>query len=192
MGLTLITPPAVEPVSLAEMKKHLGVDHSDDDDYIGMLIAAARSTIDGREGWLGRTLITQTWDYILDTFPSAEIYLPLLPVQQVENVAYVDSNGDTQSVAAGDYMLDTASYQHWLFPMSGFAWPATLGGINNVTIRLKAGYGDNGANVPAPIRAAIMLMTAEMYERREAQQGQGIEENPTVMRLLHPYRVYWI
>src|SRR5262245_61305309 len=189
MGLTLITPPADEPVSLAEIKKHMGVDHTDDDAYIGMLLAAARMTIDGRDGWLGRTLVTQTWDYVLDAFPTGEIYLPLLPVQSVASIVYWDTGGLSQTVDAANYELDLASYQHWIFPLEGFAWPATLGGINTVQIRLVAGYG-NPAQVPAPIRAALMLMCAEMYERREWQQGQAIAINPTVSNLLIPYRVH--
>jgi uncharacterized phiE125 gp8 family phage protein len=191
MGLSLVTAPAVEPVSLAEMKKHLGVDHSDDDAYIGTLITAARMTIDARDGWLGRTLVTQTWDFILDSFPAAEIAVPLRPVQAIASIKFDNPAGTEETVAPGNYYLDNVNYEAWIFTAGGFTWPATLAAVNAVTIRVIAGYG-NASAVPAPIRAAIMLMAAEMYERREWQQGQAIEDNPTVYRLLHPYRVYVI
>ena len=58
MSLQLITPPAIEPVTLAEAKAHLKVDTTDDDTLITSLIAAARA----RAEWhTRRAFITQGW-----------------------------------------------------------------------------------------------------------------------------------
>jgi hypothetical protein len=49
---------------------------------------------------------------------------------------------------------------------------------------------DAQVSVPASINAAILLVTADLYENREAQiVGTGIVENPAVERLLHFHRV---
>lgn len=43
--------------------------------------------------------------------------------------------------------------------------------------------------VPAPVRAAILLRVGDLYENREAQTDRPLHGNPTFERLLNPYRV---
>src|SRR4051794_4197557 len=71
MRLVQITPPSVEPVTLAEAKLHCKVDFTDDDALITSLIAAARMVCETR---LRQALVTQTWVLYLDSFPSAGGY----------------------------------------------------------------------------------------------------------------------
>src|SRR3974377_971688 len=71
MRLDLITPPAVEPVTLAEAKQHARVEYPDDDALITGMIVAARRMAETR---LRSALITQTWNLYLDSFPSAGGY----------------------------------------------------------------------------------------------------------------------
>ena len=82
-SLRLVTPPASPPVSLAEAKAFLRVDHDAEDDLIAGIIAAATNLLDGRTGILGRCLEAQTWELAIDRFPSAEVQLPLGPVVSV-------------------------------------------------------------------------------------------------------------
>ena len=58
MSSILLTGPAVEPVSLEEAKTFLRVEHSDDDQVIGTLIASARMHV---EAQAKIALITQNW-----------------------------------------------------------------------------------------------------------------------------------
>ena len=82
MPLTLTTPPAVEPVTLAEAKAHLKIDTTDDDALITALIPAARA----RAEWhTGRALVTQGWTLWLDAWPDI-IAIPLPPLQAVASV----------------------------------------------------------------------------------------------------------
>jgi uncharacterized phiE125 gp8 family phage protein len=66
MGLRQTTPPAVEPVSLAEAKLHLRVDITDDDALITGLIQGARYAA---ENMCRRVMVTQSWGLTLDGFP---------------------------------------------------------------------------------------------------------------------------
>ena len=58
MTMILVTPPASEPVSLAEAKSFLKLDSGDDDTLIDTLIATARVAIDLRTGC---HFVTQAW-----------------------------------------------------------------------------------------------------------------------------------
>ena len=57
MSTILLVGPAVEPVTLAEAKSYLRVQHDDDDDVIAALIAGARVHV---EAQTRRALITQS------------------------------------------------------------------------------------------------------------------------------------
>ncbi|MBV9347031.1 MAG: phage head-tail connector protein [Pseudolabrys sp.] len=58
MSAILLSPPATEPLSLAEAKAWLRIEHDDENDVIAALIAGSRIHI---EGATRRALITQSW-----------------------------------------------------------------------------------------------------------------------------------
>lgn len=199
MALKLITAPAAEPITLAEAKRHLNVDHSDDDILIATLVKAVRQHIDGRNGWLGRALVKQTWELTLDNFPCREVRIPIPPLQSIVQVAYDDTDGNEQVIAASNYEVDTISEPGWLVPKVGSPWPVSLMAINAVRIRFMAGYSqsvdsppDFAANVPGPIKAAILLMLGTLYQNRETVViGQTVIQLPWAAEaLLGPYRVW--
>lgn len=68
MSLVLVTPPSVEPLTAAEARARLNIGSEVTDAVLNAFISAARLMIDGADGWLGRALVTQTWDLVLDHF----------------------------------------------------------------------------------------------------------------------------
>lgn len=42
---------------------------------------------------------------------------------------------------------------------------------------------------PSPVKAATLLLVADLYENRELQSDRQLHKNPTYERLLNPYRV---
>lgn len=195
-GFKLITGPTIEPITLAEARLHLRLDATGspaahpDDSLVTNLIAAVRQNLDGRDGRLQRCLITQTWERILDAFPVNEIRVPLPPLQDVLSVKYDDVNGTEKTISPIDYVVDKTSATGWILPVTGKSWPATFDSVNAVRIQFKGGYGDAAANVPGPIKAAMLLMLGHLYENR------GDEEMPpfpsAVDALLSPYEVVTI
>lgn len=169
MRLTIVTPPSIEPISLAEAKAHLRVDGNDEDALISQLITVARQALDGRDGLLGRALVQQTWKLTHDRFPRA-IEIPLPPLISIDGITYLDADAVTQTID-----LETVTVEGIgdaapaiLRPVSGTAWPETYDHPEAVALTFKAGYGTAAATVPAPIRQALLLDVAHMFENREA------------------------
>lgn len=172
MTRTLVTRPAVEPISLTEAKLHLRVDISNDDSLIQALILAAREMT---EDILRRALITQTWDCILDEFPDGdEIVLPLPPLQSVASITYKDQDGDESTFSADDYIVNTDAEPGKVVLAYGASWPSTsLYPTGAVTVQFVAGYGDASTDVPQKYRQAMLLLIAHWYENREAIATTG-------------------
>lgn len=185
MGLRLITPPAAEPLTLAEAKQHLNVTITNDDGYIASLITAVRTHLDGKDGILWRALATQTWELVLDKFPD-DILVPLPPLQSVQSITYIDDAGVDRNLATDQYTVDTVSEPGWVVAGPN-GWPATGNYINAVTVRFIAGY----ETVPQPIKAAMLLMIGHFYENREdVVTGVTVTQLPNASEmLLAPYKV---
>lgn len=199
MALELVTAPTVEPLSLVEAKAHLRVSHDHEDALIELLIKAATAHVDGKDGFLGRALVQQTWDLVIDEFPANEVRIPLPPLQEVLFIEYDDGDGIIQTLATDQYTVDVVSEPGWIVPGSS-GWPTTFDGINAVRIRFVAGYEstadsppDLAGNVPAAIKAALLLTIGHLYANREtvlAGAGVSAIQLPWgIDHLLRPYRV---
>lgn len=196
-ALYLVGAPEVNVVSLAEMKAHLRVDHTDDDDLIEAMTEAVTQHLDGRDGKLGRALIDQTWELRMAWFPRV-VSLRLPPLIEVEAVEYLDSNGARQTFAEANYLVTGAGDRGHVHLAPGQCWPVLpYDRPECAIVRFRAGYLDGGVsppepNVPGPIKAAIKLMTGTLYQNREnVIVGQTAIEIPWAAEaLLASYRVF--
>lgn len=186
--------PAATPVSLAEVKAHLRVDHADEDVYLGALIDAATALLDGADGALGRALVTQTWRHDFDGWNGAELRLAMPGASSV-SIAYTDTAGASQTLAGTEYEVVEDSRGTVIVPASGKVWPALADVASPVRVTATHGFG-NAAAVPAAIKQAMLLMIGDWYETRQtAIYGANIKEVPmygTVGVLLAPYRRGWM
>lgn len=164
-GLTLVTPPAAEPITLTEAKGHLREDDTGQDALITTLITAAREYVEQRTT---RALVTQTWDVSFAAFPrDGVLLLPKAPLASVTTVKYRDGANVEQTLAATAYDTDPSALPGRVSLATNQTWPTTYVRPQAVTVRLVAGYGAPLA-VPAPLVAAMKLALGHWYANRES------------------------
>ncbi|MGV6800761.1 MAG: head-tail connector protein [bacterium] len=186
MTLTLITPPIEEPVALADLKQHLRVDQADEDVLIAQMGLSARMIC---EQICQRNFMTQEWQWQLDQWPErirqeGEV-LPLSPVQNITSVQILDETTQSVVLPSSDYVF-TSQEPSKLIMMTAPVPGIKTGGIK---INMLTGYGQ-AAQVPAPIKQAILTLTAHYYERREPYENNRLTAVPDLIySLLGPYRI---
>lgn len=186
----LITPPAIEPVSLEEAKLHCRIGGDDENSKIEAIVKAARQAVECGESWsLERTLITTTWRVTLDRFSNCPIELPRPPLLGVTSIVYRDVNGDEQTIDDSVYRVDSDATPGRVLLAPNHAWPPTENQVGAVRITYTAGYGALAADVPESIRQAILLLVGDLYARRESiVTGTIVNVLPTMRALLNAHK----
>ncbi len=206
-GLTLVTPPTEEPLSLEEAKLHLRVDWSDEDDLISGLIEASRQMVEHK---LERALMPQTWALTLDFFPyemSSETYrpndrdmyariinaysitIPMGGITGVTSVVWQTDNG-TQTVTSDGLIVDTSKVPVRVYPKAG-SWPYNTQTIPAaITVAFEAGEWTPDS-CPRAIKQAMLLLIGHWYRSREAVTDTKSVTLPlAVDALLAPFKVH--
>jgi hypothetical protein len=210
--------PAVEPITVADVKAHSRIIDSSEDSFLSLLIAMAREYA---EAITQRSLITQKWKLVADKFPGRQVsgtsldqpfgypstfgYPTILqshpvvlqkgPFQSVDSFTYLDTAGATQTLAPSAYVADLNGVMARLTPAYGTTWPLTLPQMAAVNVSYTTGYGDTADKVPAVIRHWMLVRVATMYENREevAILARGkVDPLPYVDYMLDPYRIYTV
>lgn len=212
MGFRVVTPP--EPaLTVDQIRAHLRMERTGDAAFDGAVDAdlalkglAAQGTIDGPDGWLGRCIGLQTieerfgdflgnptndwgravaWEYGLFSGSHSDtiIRLPFGPVKSVVSIQYLDASRQLVTI---DPTLYEVADEDRISPVFGQSWPAPYAALDAVRIQYQAGYAPGAA--PAPILAALLMMVADLNEQRDARAQANLVDNPTVARLLAPYR----
>lgn len=186
----LITPPTTEPVTLAQLKDHLSIEHADFDALITTKGKAAR---DECEQIIGRKLIAQQWEIPFDGF-GCELRLPWSPLISVDKVEYVPyGSTDDTLVELADSVYETrlrgnpptirARYMQW-FPDAKPIYDAVI-------VTATFGY-ENPATIPEGVIAAIMQYTGDLFRDRESSviglQYMEKQQAAGIMALLRPHR----
>jgi len=164
-----VTDATAEVLTTTDAKKHLRVEHTDDDAYIGSLSKGWRYYLEERTN---HSFAPTTWDYLNDEWPdgSKPIEVPRGPVLSVTSVKYTTTTSTTaQTLAATAYVVDTKSEPGRIALKSGQAWPTnTLRDVNGVEVRYVGGMATSATGVPENVRSTLRLLVGSSYVNREA------------------------
>jgi len=159
---TLITGPASEAVTLAELKAHLRILHADEDVLIQSLGTAATAYLDGWKGILGRAIMLQTWR---DEFPGWGCLRLSLPDVSGVVVSYVDAAGDSFPAAEFEVFGDAmGAYVEASGPSAKVVYVEYTCGLPVAQLAL--------------IKVAIKMLVAHWYENRSGAAQAGLAEVP--------------
>lgn len=203
-ALRVIEAPGSEPITTDLARQHCRVDADYDDTLLGMYVTSARMWA---EAFLNRALFTQKLQYnvtwappptatplvpqSLIVFPlnwpplvKRPIELPRAPTQSVEQITWGPLE-DMQIADPDDYTLNMG-----VEPAYIAVKPQLLPQIpqQSMVIDYTSGYDDSDPDaIPMPIRHAILLLTAFLYEQR----GDVAGKMPAFARnLMQPYRLW--
>lgn len=188
--LTLVTAPTAQPVDNALARKHA---ECYDDEAAVLFSEWIDDATRYCEAYLNRQLMQATWKMQFDRWPAVTrwnpygaIRLPKPPLLSVDSITYLDANGESQTLASDQYVVDKPTKQQgMIYPAYGAIWPVVQQHPLAITVNYKAGYGTTPASVPASIRSAIYLLCAFRYRSREAVLDKsGVEPPFSVAQLL--------
>lgn len=186
MTLFRTVDPAAEPVTLAEAKAQMRVDHVSEDALITGLIRAATAEV---EAQTGMALIAQNWRLALDGLPpDGTVLLRKHPVRQILAATIYDTDGAASLVDLSRCSADLVSRParlHIDLPMT------QLRRMNGVEIDFATGFGEAGTDVPDHLKRAILVLVAHWFEFRAAYRAedQPVSHPAGFDRLIAGYRL---
>jgi len=169
MDIELTSPPdedsVLELLTLTELKLNEHISFTEDDDRLEECIKGAYAYLDGRYGWLNRSLLPQTWTIHYPSLVDG-MELPYGPVTSVDSITYFDSTNTQQTLASTEYDVDIGSIVPKVCKAYGVTWPQTYSRNRAVSITYTAGFG-NIDTMDFPVRTAIkrtmMLLASHFY-----------------------------
>lgn len=138
MGLTLITPPADEPITLAEAKLHCRIDSDAEDVLLMTLIRSARMRA---ERCTGRAIPAQTFKQTFNSFPDWYFSLARPPLISVTSIVYTSTAGVLTTLSSALYRVSTTNEPGLIEPSyDEGSWPTAQDIVDSVAVTFKAGY----------------------------------------------------
>ena len=167
MSVTVLVPPALDPVSLADAKAFLQLDSTFEDALVADLIKTATQMI---EKSTAKALISRTVQQEFQSWPERGIFaLALRPLVQIVQVQRRDATGTLSAVDPADYYVDTGHGR--LIALTSFTHGPFSHPAEAVLVDFITGFGPAESDIPPALRSALMLIVRDLYEHRGENAG---------------------
>ena len=190
--VSIVNPPAIEPVSLDEAKNYSKIEFIIDDDLLRGLITSARIEA---ERYTNRTFITTTLKAFY-TQIGRRVRLPSAPIQSVTSVTSIRQNTSVVLTVDEDFFIQGIDdkfldIESSLSLTPGHSLRDTLS-TSYLEVEYIAGYGLKRSEVPENIRTAIMKIVENNYDLRgDSVIGTIVGQIPNTAKvLLNPFKAW--
>lgn len=169
MKKELTTPRAAPVVTVDDVKSHIVVDHTTDDNLIALYIEQATDYV---QQYTGRQFGSQVWTVYGNCWSQVQA-LSFKPITSIV-VTYDDEDNTEQTLAADQYLLDDKAYPGYFYPAPEVTWPELYDGPNVARVAVTCGE----TTLPSSARAAIYLLCGDLYNQREHSNMVQLHEVP--------------
>lgn len=174
---SVTTDATAEPLSLAEMKRHLRVTTNELDTEV---LAAFRGAREWLERLYDRTFRTAVVRKIKrDDWPTGQIYLGYPPLIQIDSVKYYDADNSQQTISSSDYYVLTSTWSTSYFEMSStYTVPAMYQRPDAFEINYQTGYA-SASLVPETAKNAIRVLAYAYFHDDDQDKVRAAEDTAT-------------
>ena len=177
MKRQIVTPPALPPAALAELKQWLGITTAADD---APLTGLLRMALDMCEGFTGTMPIASECEEVLPLTGGWRM-LGARPVQSITDVLGVQSDGERFALPGDAYAIELDA------DGTGRLLVSAPGTARRIAVRFTAGLAESWEDLPEALRHGIMRLAAHQHRERE-DSGAGPLPPAAVAALWRPWR----
>jgi len=172
--ISIVSAPS-NPITTANVKTYAQIDYTTDDNLLSQLATQAREWV---ESYTRRKLGEYQLALRLDEFPAKGIEIPFPPLVSVDSITYVDTDGESQTLATSGYRVDSVDVNRTarIVEAYGETWPATRATTGAVTVTFTCGW----SSIPQTVLNSVYDYTRSLYD-------DHMPEIPKLELWLQPY-----
>ena len=177
MKRAIVTPAALAPAALTELKSWLGITTAGDDAQLTTLL---RASLEMCESFTGLMPLQQTCEELLPASSEWQV-LSARPVQAIIALDGIPAEGARFALPVGSYAIDLDA------DGGGSVQVSNAGSAGRVAVRFIAGLAPDWASLPEGLRHGVLRLAAYQYRAREDSSGTALPP-AAVAALWRPWR----